>query len=62
MQSDKNNRPAPTMPNAKIELYDTSGSLSCENLPSVSKIFSCGLDAEMRARASGTALLMTGSP
>jgi hypothetical protein len=53
--------PAPTRPIAKIALWATSESLSCENLLSVSKILSFGLDTDIRPRASGTDLLITGS-
>lgn len=54
--------PAPTKPMAMMELYVTSGSLSCENLLRVSRIVRRGLLVEMRPNASGTARLMAGSP
>ena len=53
--------PAPTRPMAKIALWATSESLSCENLLSVSKILSFGLETDIRPSASGTDLLITGS-
>uniref|UniRef100_A0A6B0UU63 Putative secreted protein n=1 Tax=Ixodes ricinus TaxID=34613 RepID=A0A6B0UU63_IXORI len=54
--------PAPTMPRPKMALCATSLSLSCENLLRVSRMFSLGFDTEIRARARGTAFLITGSP
>lgn len=54
--------PAPTIPIAKMELCDTSASLSCDNLLRVSTILSWGLDADRMARAKGTARRITGSP
>lgn len=54
--------PAPTTPMAKMELCDTSASLSCDNLLRVSIILSCGLEADRIARANGTARRITGSP
>ena len=54
--------PAPTIPIAKMELCDTSASLSCDNLLRVSTILSWGLDADRIARAKGTARRITGSP
>ena len=54
--------PAPTMPMARIALWATSASLSCENLLRTSRTCRRGLDAETSARASGTARLITGSP
>jgi uncharacterized protein (UPF0210 family) len=43
-------------------LSATSGSLSWENLLSVSRICSLGLDTDTNAKAVGTALLMAVSP
>ena len=54
--------PLPTMPMAKMELWETSGSASWENLLSVSRILRRGLDTEIRASARGTARLRVGSP
>jgi len=54
--------PLPTMPMAKMELWETSGSASWENLLSVSRMLRRGLDTEMRASARGTARLRVGSP
>jgi len=45
-----------------MALQAVSASASCENLPSVSMMGSCGLLAEMRPSASGTARRITGSP
>ena len=54
--------PEPTSPMLKMELCATVGSLSWENLLSVSRMGSWGFDVESRARAKGTALRITGSP
>jgi hypothetical protein len=53
--------PAPTRPIANMALWATSESLSCENLLSVSKMLSFGLDTDIRPSARGTDLLITGS-
>lgn len=58
----KFNLPAPARPMARIALSATSGSLSWENLLSVSRICSLGLDTDTNAKAVGTALLMAVSP
>lgn len=54
--------PAATIPIAKIELCATSISWSCDSLLKVSIMLSRGFEADNSARASGTALRITGSP
>lgn len=61
-ETQSHHSPLPTMPMAKMELWETSGSASWENLLRVSRMLRRGLDTEMRARARGTARLRVGSP
>ena len=53
--------PAPIRPKAKMELCATSASVSWLNLVRVSRIFSWGLETEIRPKARGTARRMAGS-
>ena len=54
--------PDPTKPIARIALWTTSLSESCDSLLSVSITESCGCEMESRANASGTERRINGSP